>query len=310
MKNINEKLKHKIYNILKGGCKWALNQIDESRLGERLKNNVMQWLDGTKTPTFNQIEDFSKKTNIPLGYFFLKTPPIEHFDLLEYRIVDSIQLANPSRDLIDTIQEMERVQEWMKEYRQDTGFDKLPVVGSMGNNADSGGAKLFSLCHEMAHIWLGENDFYNDQRNPGVPVRQTEVICNAVAGELLVPGDAFVNEWEKTKEEDIFDKIKDIARVFKCGESVIARKALDAKKIDQTIYDKVVKNAIEAFRNQTRSGGGDYYNTMKMRLDGCFVRALSESIKSGRTTYTEAFRLTNTNRRTFLQVVAEFGGVE
>lgn len=69
-------------NIQPAIIKWALDQIDESQLGERLKNNIMQWLDGTKTPTFNQIEDFSKKTNIPLGYFFLKTPPIEHFDLL------------------------------------------------------------------------------------------------------------------------------------------------------------------------------------------------------------------------------------
>ncbi len=51
--------------------------------------------------------------------------------MLECRTVDSIELANPSRDLIDTINEMERVQDWMKEYRQDTGFDVLHLVGSL-----------------------------------------------------------------------------------------------------------------------------------------------------------------------------------
>ena len=82
---------------------WALSQTQEEKLGDKLMNNITQWLNGTKTPTFNQIEDFSKKANIPLGYFFLQTPPVEQIELLEYRTVDSIQLANPSRNLIDTI---------------------------------------------------------------------------------------------------------------------------------------------------------------------------------------------------------------
>lgn len=48
---------------------------------------------------------------------------MEQIDLLEYRTVDSIQLANPSRNLVDTIHEMENIQDWMKTYRQDLGFD-------------------------------------------------------------------------------------------------------------------------------------------------------------------------------------------
>ncbi len=56
---------------------WALSQTKEENLGEKLTNNIRKWLNGTKTPTFNQIEDFSKKSNIPLGYFFLQTPPTE-----------------------------------------------------------------------------------------------------------------------------------------------------------------------------------------------------------------------------------------
>ena len=115
---------------------WALNQTQEEKLGDKLMNHITQWLNGTKTPTFNQIEEFSKKANIPLGYFFLQTPPVEQIELLEYRTVDSIQLANPSRNLIDTIHEMERVQDWMTEYRQELGFDVLPVVGSVSGVKD------------------------------------------------------------------------------------------------------------------------------------------------------------------------------
>ncbi len=77
-------------NICPEIINWALSQTQEDKLGDKLMNNIAKWLDGTKKPTFNQIEDFSKKTNIPLGYFFLQTPPVEQIDLLEYRTVDSI----------------------------------------------------------------------------------------------------------------------------------------------------------------------------------------------------------------------------
>ena len=115
---------------------WALSQTSKEKLGEKLMNNITKWLNGTKTPTFNQIEDFSRKANIPLGYFFLQTPPVEKLDLLEYRTIDSIQLANPSRNLIDTVHEMENIQDWMKAYRQDLGFDRLSVVGCMSGVKD------------------------------------------------------------------------------------------------------------------------------------------------------------------------------
>ncbi len=124
MPTVNVNIRPEIIN-------WALSQTQEEKLGDKLMNNITKWLDGTKKPTFNQIEDFSKRANIPLGYFFLQTPPVEQIDLLEYRTVDSIQLSNPSRNLVDIIHEMENIQDWMKTYRQDLGFDKLSIVGCM-----------------------------------------------------------------------------------------------------------------------------------------------------------------------------------
>lgn len=371
---------------------WALGQAREEQLGTKLMNNIKQWLEGTKTPTFNQIEDFSRKANIPLGYFFLQTPPVEQLQLIDYRTVDSVELAHPSRNLIDTIHEMESVQAWMKEFRQETGFDVLPVVGCLNGNddfkyiartirknmdlsdtwyesctnmnaafnyvrsrleecgivvmlngvvgknthrtlsvdefrafamvdewaplifingADSQGARLFSLFHEIAHIWLGENDLYNDRGNSH-EIKPIEILCNAVAGELMVPFDKFLVEWDAAAYADTRVKIKNLAKRFRCGESVIARKAFDAKKISYDLYKSIVDDAIEAYRQMKEnkeSNGGNYYNTMGNRLDGCFVRALCESINSGRTTYSEAYRLTNTSRKTFSEIALRLGGV-
>ena len=78
-------------NVQPAIISWALSQTSEEKLGTKLMENIKQWLDGTKRPTFNQIEDFSKKSHIPLGYFFLQTPPVEQISLLEYRTLDSIE---------------------------------------------------------------------------------------------------------------------------------------------------------------------------------------------------------------------------
>lgn len=382
-------------NIQPEIIKWALAQTPTAKLDEKFMNNITNWLDGTKTPTFKQIETLSKKTNIPLGYFFLQKPPVEQIKLLEYRTVDSIQLGNnPSRNLIDTIYSMENVQEWFRDYRQEMGYDNLDFVGCMmgvketskiverirsdlglstnwyeycnnidrafkfirerleicgvvvmmngvvGNNthrpldvnefrafamvddfaplifinaADSKGAKLFSLLHETVHIWLGENSLFNNKyfQIDEVNLSCVEIICNAVAGELLVPKDIFLNKWAACFD-DVFFVIKKLARYFCCGQVVVARKALDCNLISRNIYNKVVYKAIEDFKQmkvKQKGRGGNYPNTLDSRLDTCFVKALCESINMGRTSYTEAYRLTNTNRKTFSEMEQRIGGV-
>ena len=153
---------------------------------------------------------------------------------------------------------------------------------------------------------------YNDRHNRINGVSAVEIMCNAVAGELLVPKSVFLGKWDDD-EEDIYAVITELAGYVGCGESVIARKALDCKKITKDIYNKIVQTAIDNYnqmKENREKSGGNYYNTMGSRLDGNFVKALCESISMGRTSYTEAYRLTNTSRKTFSEVAQHFGGME
>ncbi len=379
-------------NIQPAIINWALSQTSEEKLGVKLMESIQHWLDGTKSPTFSQIEDFSKKSHIPLGYFFLQTPPVEKIGLLEYRTLDSIELANPSRNLIDIIHEMEAIQDWMVDYRKEMNYNTSYVVNSLNgatdiaaiadsvrkdlglsiewyrecgnpseafnkvrglledcgvivmmsgivgknthraldinefrafamvnewaplifiNGADSLAGRLFSLLHETVHIWIGENDLYNNRRYSTEKVKTVEVICNAVAGEIIVPKQIFLEHWKRTQNEDVYIKIRELAKYFRCSESVLARRALDNKKIDKIVYEQVVTDAIQAYieYKQEKSSGGDYYKVARSKLDGVFVRALCESVNSGRTSYTEAYRLTNTTSKTFSEVASGLGGV-
>ena len=329
-------------NIQPTIIRWALNQTDEEKLGVKLMENIKHWIDGTKSPTFKQIEDFSKKSHIPLGYFFLQTPPTEQITLLEYRTIDSIELTNPSRNLIDTIHEMEEIQEWMVNYRKEGNYDPVRVVGSLKditdieviankirsdlglsadwqkdcansseafnkvrglleeygivvmmngivgknthrtldinefraftivdqlaplifiNSADSAGGRLFSLFHEMVHLWIGESDLYNDRRYSASGIKTIEAISNAVAGELIVPRTEFLKRWNDNTTCDLYEKIRELAKVFRCSGSVIARRALDNRKIDKSVYHQVITDAIEAYTQaiKEKSSGGVYY---------------------------------------------------
>lgn len=108
---------------------WVIAHIQTNSLPKQIIEYLNAWISGQKKPTFNQIEKVSKATGIPLGYFFLEQPPKEDISFVEYRTVDSIQLENPSRNLIDIMHDMDRIQEWMHDYLFSTGSATIEYVG-------------------------------------------------------------------------------------------------------------------------------------------------------------------------------------
>lgn len=381
-------------NVSKEILEWVMACVRLDILPTQIANYLSSWLSGEKTPTYNQIEKVSKATGIPLGYFFLQTPPVEDVSLLNYRTVDSISLSNPSRNLMDTIHDMEQVQDWMHQYQLSVGEGKLPFVGAMnedsaissfvsmvrrtlglnedwfrlckdaedafrkirqaiseagvvimmngivGNNThrpleisefrafaivdeyaplifinsnDSINGRLFSLLHEFAHICLGMNSFFNDRHSDGNAVSKTEKLCNGVAAEILVPQQLFLNEWTNSVQNmDAEHTIDVLAKVFRCGSTVIARRALDSGLIDKKLYQKIAKLAIdrhnESRKKKKENPGGDFYRTAASRIDQRFFKLLRGSVVEGKTLYSDAFRLTNTNRSTYAALSEQIGG--
>ena len=116
---------------------WNLQQTQNVKLSDKVAGYLQSWVNGEKEPTFSQIEQVSKNTGIPLGYFFLKEPPKEDLSIIEYRTVDSIELDHPSRNLIDTLYDMKQIQNWMRDTILSDDDAPLIFVGSLKNESSA-----------------------------------------------------------------------------------------------------------------------------------------------------------------------------
>jgi Zn-dependent peptidase ImmA (M78 family) len=158
------------------------------------------------------------------------------------------------------------------------------------NGADSKAAQMFTLAHELAHLWLGQTAL-SDTSADVVPNNATEVWCNQVAAELLVPMDSFLAEL--IANEPIAETLKRLARHFKVSSLVILRRLLDAGRIDRATFFAAYGAELARLREiEARgTGGGDFYRTTAARVSKRFARALVESTLEGRTLYRDAFHM-------------------
>ncbi len=153
-----------------------------------------------------------------------------------------------------------------------------PVVFVNGRDAEV--AAVFTLIHEIAHIWIGENGVSDIAPNTNNP---TEIFCNKVAAEVLVPHQAFISLW--TGQDDI-DRL---ARHFRVSRLVIARRALDNNLIDQSVYDDYAKRP----GRPKKTGKPSALTVIPIRNSKKFTEIVVASAMSGNTLLRDAARLLN-----------------
>jgi Zn-dependent peptidase ImmA (M78 family) len=164
--------------------------------------------------------------------------------------------------------------------------DLAPLV--FINGADTKAAQMFTLAHELAHIWIAQSAL-SDAGVSTLPDRETERWCNQVAAEFLVPMEMFKQQFNR--HADLRDELDRLARQFKVSTLVVLRRMHDAGALETDRYWAAFQEELKRLKKAAKGSGGDFYLTLGARVGKRFARALVISTMEGRSSFSEALRL-------------------
>jgi Zn-dependent peptidase ImmA (M78 family) len=367
---------------------WALTRSGKNISDlQYLFPKLPSWLEG-ESLTLHEIENLSKATSTPLGFFFLQEPPQERLPIPYFRTLKNhLSEQPPSPDLIEILQIMEQRQNWMREYLIEQGHNRLSFVGSvyvgdppekvageirhilgladmwaaaqpnwtralqelMGrmedigilvvvagmigtnthrklnasefrgfvlvdeyaplvfvNNDDGKAAQMFTLAHELAHIWFGKSAVF-DLKELQPADDDIERASNQIAAEFLVPEKNLKEIWPEKKNAD--DPYQEIARYFKVSEIVGAYRLLNLGLIKKEDFNRFyIEYERKRHENNRKKGtGGNFYNTQRIAIGRRFAEAVIVAAREGRLLYRDAYRLTGLYGNTFEKFAKELG---
>jgi len=319
------------------------------------RESVEKWEAGQAKPTFLQAQKWANVAHIPFGFLFLPQPPAEELPLPDLRTVGGLAPERPSLNLLDTVKDAIRKQDWYLEYLQDQERAPLPFVGrfthrssvktvvadiratlgvnpdasrldydkysraliqaaeeagilvmrsgvALGNthrklevgefrgfaisnayapvvfinSSDAPSARLFTLMHELAHIWTGSSGVSDGNTFNG---REEERFCNAVAGEFLAPEELFRAVWNTEVNWEV--NLAPLSTRFHISKLAIGRRALDLGYITASQYSAYYLLVLKAFQNK-QDGAGDYYRNATAKNSARLSRAVLNEALSGR----------------------------
>ena len=158
------------------------------------------------------------------------------------------------------------------------------------NGADTKAAQIFTLAHELAHIWLGESAL----SDADLGVKATDDVerwCNRVAAEVLVPLEALQSDFDP--RADLTDELDRLARRFKASTLVVLRRVYEAGYLPWDAYRRAYSTEFGRVMKLIGAAGdgGDFYNTQPVRVSKRFARSVIVSALEGQTLYADAFQM-------------------
>lgn len=182
--------------------------------------------------------------------------------------------------------------------------DLAPVV--FVNGTDTKAAQIFTVVHELAHLWIGQSavsDAKPDQGSSGA----IEQWCNQVAAEMLVPEADLRAELEGSPSAD---QVQSLAARFRVSTLVVLRRMHDCGFLDTAQFIEAFgleRERVMAF-DRNRKPGGNFFNTLPVRASKRFTHAIVGSTLEGQTLYRDAFRLLGFRKQETFEKLREHEG--
>ena len=184
--------------------------------------------------------------------------------------------------------------------------DLAPVI--FINAADTTSAQMFTMAHELAHVWLGQSGV-SDANVAVFPERGVERWCNQVAAELLVPMATFRRTYQPT--EELRQELDRLARHFKVSTLVILRRIYEIEALSREAFWQAYQEELVHLRQFERrgEGGGDFYRTLNTRVSKSFAQAVVISALEGHTLFRDAYQMLGIRKAETLWEFAKVLGI-
>lgn len=359
---------------------WGMDRIGETpvSLAQKLKikpERILAWLKEEEYPSMRQADELAKKLQVPFGYLYLSSAPVESIPLPDLRTIANRPPTRPSPNFLDVIYDALRKRDWYREYLKNENAPTIAFIGKfntthnpndvaasirsvlsinddlrhqartwdeflrllirkadesrvlvlrsriVGNNVhrkldvnefrgfaisddlaplvyinenDFKTAQIFTLIHELAHLWIGESGV----SNPDYKLRandQKHIIdqfCDKVAAEALVPEDDFERRWDTHKVVD--NNLNDLAAYYRVSSFVVLRRAYSLNRVGSDLYQDKYQELLSRVRPPKDKGpGGNFYNLLMSRNGYTLTKRLMVGVAENRVSPSEAARLLN-----------------
>lgn len=178
------------------------------------------------------------------------------------------------------------------------------------NPNDSKSARLFTLIHELCHIWIGDKAISNwsSLNYKTETEHENELFCDKVAAEFLVPSRNLVEELEKAQHDDINNTIERISNIFSVSKIVVARRILDFGYIDNDTYWNYYNEYMDEWDrikklNRQRENVISYKIRTRNRLGRKIIDVVLNASKEGRISELDAARMLNVKIKHFPEIL-------
>ncbi|MBJ6639882.1 ImmA/IrrE family metallo-endopeptidase [Streptomyces sp. DHE7-1] len=176
------------------------------------------------------------------------------------------------------------------------------------NGADTKAAQIFTMVHELAHVYLGESAL-SDAALAKPTDNDAEKWCNLVAAEALVPMADLRTAYRG--DPSVAELIR-LARRYRVSTLVVLKRIFDGKFLKwddyQQRYADELRRVMALLKAGEGNGGGDFYNAHPLRLSRQFARAVITDTLEGGTQFRDAYNLLGTKKhQTFQNLVEKIG---
>ncbi|HYM21028.1 MAG TPA: XRE family transcriptional regulator [Candidatus Kapabacteria bacterium] len=353
-------------------------------------DKLLEWEAGTGLPTIKQAQKLAKVYKRPFAIFFLPEPPIDFQPLKDFRKKSAKPLGTASEFII---RELRQKQEWMREFYQENGEEKLPFVGKFSssddpakvaadilqtlqidpahyktvnpyrewiasaeragifisrtslihskllldsdemqgfaladqhapfvfiNSNDWDTPQLFTLVHELAHVWIAASGISNDiipqAKSAGHP-EPVEYFCNEVAASALMPyqiikkldPSLFHSQEKLYKTSKIFgvSSLALLVRGYNLGLISLEKYRVIKNILDKEFQKYIEKETAKKLASKEKEGGPNYYLLLANKNGKLFTQTVIDAFKGGFIQPTQASSLLNISLTKFPKMLAQ-----